>query len=417
MSMLEVWLRGDHVASLEQTRRGELRLRYTEHAITALGFGSVALSVALPVARRHHGVPVELWAECMLPEGETRTAVEDRFGVRRGDTFALLEAIGADCAGAVSFLTEERTPNEQLAAATPLDESDLAQAIEDLPTRPLGVDDDVRVSLGGLQAKLLLVRLPDGRWARPTGGAPSTHIAKPDPLGFPGLVVAEAFALALARAAGIEACDFELELDWGERPVLVLRRFDREVLGETVTRVHQEDGCAALGVNPARLNKYQSMSPGSPSLARLAAVLSRHGTSRPSDLAALGRAALLRVAVGDTDGHVRNYGLLHRGQTLALAPAYDVAPTSLFVSGKSVGLWVDGQSQLSFITKGHLVRELTGWGLPARIADQLVTETLTRLIDAVPAAQDAVPSADATVVEKVGARLLRLRDGTAEHRV
>ena len=71
-------------------------------------------------------------------------------------------------------------------------------------------------------------------------------------------------------------------------------------------------------------------------------------------------------AVGDTDGHARNFGLLHRDEAVSLAPAYDVGPTSLFVSGKQVGMWVDGQSYLSAITRGHLVRELAHRG--ARLA-------------------------------------------------
>lgn len=409
MSLLAVWLGDEHVATLEQTRRRELRLRYTDHAIAVHGLGSVALSVALPVAPRHRGRPVELWAESMLPEGETRTAVEERFGVRRGDTFALLEAIGADCAGAVSFLPEGRSPIETLAPAAPLAEQDLARAIDDLPARPLGVDDDVRVSLGGMQAKLLLVRLPDGRWASPRGGAPSTHIAKPDPLAFPGLVVAEAFTLALAAGAGIGASEFELRHDWGERPVLVLRRFDRFVIGDSVTRFHQEDGCAALGVDPASRKKYQSLDNDSPTLARLADLLSRHGTNRPADLSALARAVILRIAVGDTDGHVRNFGLLHRDQTVSLAPAYDVAPTFLFVSGKQVGLWVDGQSYLSAITRGHLVREFAGWRLPVRLAASLLEETMTQLAAAIPAAQRAVPSVPDRVVDAVDARIRRLQ--------
>ena len=409
MSLLAVWLGDEPIATLEQTHSRELRLRYTDHAIEVHGPGSVALSVALPVARRHRGRPVEFWAESMLPEGETRTAIEERFGVRRGDTFALLEAIGADCAGAVSFLPEGHRPNQKLAPAVPLDEQDLSQAIDDLPTRPLGIDDDVRVSLGGLQAKLLLVRLPDGRWARPSGGAPSTHIAKPDPLAHPGLVAAEAFTLALAAGAGISASEFEMRHDWGERPVLVVRRFDRNVTGDSVIRLHQEDGCAALGVDPAGRRKYQSLDPDSPTLARLADLLSRHGANRPADLSALARAVILRIAVGDTDGHVRNFGFLHRDQIVSLAPAYDVAPTSLFVSGKQVGLWVDGQPYLSAITRGHLVREFAGWRLPVRLAASLLAETLTQLAVAIPAAQQAVPSVPDRVVDAVDARIRRLQ--------
>ena len=113
-----------------------------------------------------------------------------------------------------------------------------------LPQQPLGVDEDVRVSLGGLQAKLLLTQMPNESWERPADGTPSTHIAKPDPLAFPGLVVDEAFSLALAGAAGFRVPDFEVHTDWVDRPVLALRRYDRLVIADTVTRIHQEDGAA-----------------------------------------------------------------------------------------------------------------------------------------------------------------------------
>jgi hypothetical protein len=56
-----------------------------------------------------------------------------------------------------------------------------------LRQHPLGVDEEVRVSLGGLQSKLLLVETADG-WARSAAGTPSTHILKPDPPEHPGLV-------------------------------------------------------------------------------------------------------------------------------------------------------------------------------------------------------------------------------------
>jgi HipA-like protein len=144
LSVLAVWLGSEHVATLEQTRRRELRLRYTDQAIDTYGLGSVALSVAMPVAPRLGGRPVEFWAESMLPEGETRTALEERFGVRRGDTFGLLEAIGADCAGAVSFLPQGPTPVQTVSPAQVLAEQDLVQAIDDLPNKPLGVDEDFR---------------------------------------------------------------------------------------------------------------------------------------------------------------------------------------------------------------------------------------------------------------------------------
>ena len=403
-----VWLDDSLVATLIRTRTGTIRLRYTDESVSKFGENAIVMSVALPTSmKRYDGTPVELWADSLLPEGETRTLIEGLFGVRRGDTFGLLAAIGGDCAGALSFLPEASTPQATTASSQPLQGDELEAALTRLDSHPLGVDDDVRVSLGGLQAKLLLTRTPDGGWARPAGGAPSTHIAKPDPDRFPGLVSTEAFTLALAGSAGIRAADHRLE-HWGDRPVLLVERFDRSVHGQQVRRLHQEDACSALGVNPTGPHKYQSQDPKSPSLARIAKLLSVHGTERPRDLVSLAKQVTLRLAVGDTDGHARNYGLLHVENALELAPLYDAAPTSMFVSAKQMGLWADGQSYLRAVTRGHLEREFRSWGMPTALAESLPAETLSRLKDSVPLAVEATPGVDEKYVEAIAERITGL---------
>ncbi|MGL4175335.1 MAG: type II toxin-antitoxin system HipA family toxin [Dermatophilaceae bacterium] len=409
MTILTVWLNDEHIADLEQVRSGELCLRYRPASIDRHGLGSIALSIAVPAEPRHRGDAVTRWVESLLPEGETRTGLEDRFAVRRGDSFELLSAIGADCAGAVSFLTPDTRPVHRLDPARPLDAEGLVRAVAALPQHPLGADEDVRVSLGGLQAKLLLTRLPDGTWARPAHGAPSTHIAKPDPMAFPGLVVDEAFSLALAAAAGFRVTDFELRTDWGERPVLVLTRFDRLVGRDVVTRVHQEDAAAALGVDPTGRGKYQSQDPGSPSLRKIAGLLRRHGRRWITDVTSLAQDLTLRVAIGDTDGHARNYGFLHIGDAVEMAPIYDVAPTSLHVAGRRVGLWVAGQSFLSHVTTEHLIDEVRSWGVPRPAARDLVATCLDRLAAALPDAADRVPQTAERTVITVADRIDRLR--------
>jgi serine/threonine-protein kinase HipA len=407
---LAVWLDDTHVATLRRTRRDQLQLQYTEDAVSTHGVGSVAMSVALPTAARPYaGRHVEYWAESVLPEGETRTHIEQQFGVRRGDTFALLTAIGSDCAGAISFLPPGAPPVELLTTATPLDDRGLAAAVEDLPTHPLGVDEDVRVSLGGLQAKLLLTRTPDGQWARPTGGAPSTHILKPDPAAWPGLVASEAFTLRMAALAGLPAAVGKL-LTVGGRDSLLLARFDRIARGDTVKRLHQEDICSALGVDPTGDKKYQSLGSDTPTLARIADLLATHGSDRRTDLVQLAEAVTLRVAVGDTDGHARNYGVLHIGAAVRLAPLYDAAPTYQFARGRQVGVWVGGQSMLSAITVRHLTDEFRSWRIPAGLAQQIPVQVLERLRDSLPLATGDVPQVRGDIVEAVQGRIDRLLD-------
>lgn len=410
---LRVWLADHLIANLRRTRRSQLELRYTDTALRTHGAGSIVVSVALPTQNRaHRGRQVEYWAESLLPEGESRTHIETQFSVRRGDTFALLAAIGADCAGAISFHPDGQTPTNSLTSVTPLDENALATAVDELPQHPLGVDQDVRVSLGGLQAKLLLSRTPDGRWARPTGGAPSTHILKPDPPGLPGLVASEAFTLRLARAADIEATDAEL-LRIHNRDALLLTRFDREDTNHGVRRIHQEDACAALGLDPTGAKKYESLAPEAPSLVRIADILARHGTDLRTDLTRLAEAVTVRLAVGDTDGHARNYGLLHTGHAVRLTPLYDAAPTYRFASTRQVGLWVGGQSMLTAITPRHLQDELRSWKMPAKLSNELPGSILERLRAALPQAREETPQLPDQFADDISERIQRLLDAAA----
>jgi serine/threonine-protein kinase HipA len=125
---LQVLLHGQVVAEL---RAGpELELEYTPQVVNELGVGALRFPAAMPVATKPYrdtkpGAPrprrsVEFWWEGLLPEGETHTLLENRFAVRRGDTVGLLAAIGADCAGAVSFVSEDQRRQTASVLAQPL---------------------------------------------------------------------------------------------------------------------------------------------------------------------------------------------------------------------------------------------------------------------------------------------------------
>lgn len=102
---LNVWLGDRIVADLTVNRRLVTQLRYRDDYVAERGEGALGLSVPLPVSsRRFKGDLVDHWMESLLPEGETRTVLEQYFRIRRGDGFALLAALGRDCAGAVAVL-------------------------------------------------------------------------------------------------------------------------------------------------------------------------------------------------------------------------------------------------------------------------------------------------------------------------
>ncbi len=64
-------------------------------------------------------------------------------------------------------------------------------------------------SLAGAQPKLPVI-VEDGRVALPLNAAtPTTHMLKPEPARFPGLVANEAFCMRLARAASLAVAEVE----------------------------------------------------------------------------------------------------------------------------------------------------------------------------------------------------------------
>ena len=402
---LAVLLGDAHVATLHRTRGG-LELAYLPSTVSRLGVGGVCLSLSLRVAAKPvKGAPVDRWVEGLLPEGEARTVLEDRFGVRRGDTFGLLAKIGRDCAGAVCFLDDPDSAREP--ALDPISDEELAQHIADLPQHPLGADDDVPVSLAGLQHKLLLVRTDSG-WARPLHGQPSSHILKPDSFEHPGLIAAEALVMTAAKIAGLDVAEVALE-SIGGRDVLVVQRFDRRVVDDRLLRVHQEDGCQALGIDPARDHKYERAGHvDNPSYGRFAQLLLDHAIEPLREQAKLAQVMVLHIAAGNTDAHARNHGFLLHDGIARFAPIYDASPTIEFSNARRCALRVCGQDLLEQVTVNHLMLETRSWSPLRDHGREIVMQTGERLASAFEEASSVVPQVPRAIVERMYARAARL---------
>ena len=287
------------------------------------------------------------------------------------------------------------------------DPGQLDAEVTELPGRPLGLHDDSELSIAGLQNKLLLVRLPDGGWARPVHGFPSTHILKVDDPRHPGLVAAEAGCLALARTLGLSSGTAEL-VRLGDEECLIVSRFDRwATADERIVRIHQEDMLQALGVDCTHLGgrvKYERY--GGPSLVDVAALLSSFAADPPIDLDRLVRVVTFNVLIGNASAHAKNLSLVHDplGRT-TLAPLYDTVPTVLWPKLRTTAaMSVAGRAELSAITLADVAAEAGRWGhSPARaerVARELV-EAAREAIEHLP-----VPDRVATLVRERAASLL-----------
>ena len=243
---LAVWLYGDCVARIDR-ERDRLRLRYTDTALERYPLGTPLLSLSLPVANRRYpqGV-VRAFLDGLLPEGESRTAIARDVGVAPSDTYGLIGALGRDCAGAVVIQPAgDAAPGlATTLTAEPVDDEMLATSVRDLRSAPLGVGGRVRISLAGVQEKLVLTKLPDGKWGRPVDGTPSTHILKPEIAAFRDTVQNEAFCMRVARNLGLPVAAVATTEIAGRR-VIVVERFDRRVTPEGAVLLVYEIGRAS----------------------------------------------------------------------------------------------------------------------------------------------------------------------------
>lgn len=139
-------------------------------------------------------------------------------------------------------------------------------------------------------------------------------IAKfPAPQGDDWDVIAwEAVALSLAREAGIRVPEFELHRI-ADRPVLVVRRFDRGKAG----RIGYVSAMTLLESREGEGSSY----------VEIAEAIEEHSPAAEADLTELWRRMVFGILISNTDDHLRNHGFLRSSSAgWSLAPAFDLNP-------------------------------------------------------------------------------------------
>jgi serine/threonine-protein kinase HipA len=195
------------------------------------------------------------------------------------------------------------------------------------PARVLGQAEsgDFRISIAGAQEKTALL-YHKGRWRRPLGATPTTHILKL-PLGLIGAlqvdvkhsVENEWLPSRLMQAMGLPTANCEV-LTFGKMKVLAVERFDRRMQEGWISRLPQEDFCQALGLPSSK--KYDS--DGGPGMRDLLQILDSSLTPIEDKRAFL-KAQMAFWLLSATDGHAKNFSLsLERGGRHRLTPFYDV---------------------------------------------------------------------------------------------
>ena len=407
--LLHVVMNGHVIGDVQRTGKRRMRLRYSGARRTET---FTPLSVSMPgTADRHRETVLEPWLSSLLPDRpETLRLWRRQFRLTDESVFSLLRHVGEDVAGAAQFVRPERldavlnTPGD----LNPLDDGQIAEmlrrALANLPLSPAETDQG-KFSLAGAQAKIALNRT-DGAWSDPSGSIPSTHIIKPAIPGMADQDLVEAVTMRTAANLGLRVAHVQIE-EFADQRSIVVSRFDRTRRPDgRWGRVHQEDMCQALGVQPFR--KYESQ--GGPGTATVAGLI-HHKSQHPADDARrLTQALVFNWLVCGTDAHARNYSLLLSGQAARLAPLYDLNSHLAYSdgSGNHLSMSVDGTFLAARFSPASWVRFASALYVdPDWLRDEIERQR-SGLLDAM---QAAAESHDITIYESLTvARLLSNTD-------
>lgn len=317
------------------TDKDTIEVKYTE-SWKKQGF---PLSPHIPLDGEANTVTIRRFLENLFPEGEALEELLESFRIGKRNIFRITQLIGKDATGALGFRTESELIEETKFRA--ISEEELAQRLTERATKGLIMwDGKARLSIAGVQDKLPVTILSDGRIGLGEGDIASTHILKfqKEDGKVPYLVLNEYFCMSLAREIGLNVAPVKYR-KFGRHPALLVQRFDRELKSDvSVKRRHIIDGCQALNLPPTY--KYEkNMGPGE-SVAHI-----RDGVSLPKLFAfcmqtqnpavsvfSLLKWTLFNLCISNSDAHGKNisFFVFSERKQFDLCPWYDLVNIAIY---------------------------------------------------------------------------------------
>ena len=324
---LNVFLNDKHIGILEKDGYGGVNFQYSNNT-------DRILSLSLPIQKEpFENKQCRGFFNGLLPESEhTRIAIGKKYGINPKNDFSILQAIGYDCAGAVSFFDgdDEQTPLQYLQESyeidyTPLSDDELEKFINELPQKPLATGiEDMRLSLAGAQDKTSVI-VVNGQIGIPKDNVPTSHIIKPAINGFSETIENEFICIKASEKLGIKVPDVKISYA-NKTKYFLIQRYDREVIDNKIKRIHQEDFCQASNISSA----YKYQSEGGVDFKRCFEIL--RATSQPA--VAINQFIQLMIfnyLIGNNDAHGKNFSILHyENGEIKFAPAYDILCSEVY---------------------------------------------------------------------------------------
>ena len=408
---LKVYLKDSFVGWLSHETKGDEYLFSYDDAYLANPVDG-ALSFALPLCDRKFdsGRTYNFFAN-LLPPRIVRQRLGASLHLSQHNVVGFLKAIGGDCAGAVSLYPEWVKPTPQAIERTRvLSEAEAVKILKSLKRRPLYAagEEGYRYSGAGAQDKLI-ARIEDGKIVLPLYGTPSTHIIKPSADGFDDSVLNEFFCQRLAAEIGLSASRAEIVTLCGER-YYVSERYDREIVEGKPRRLHQEDFCQVLSVDPE--TKYEA--DGGPSVANCMGAMRRMRMPTTSQLAFID-SILFNYFIGNADAHAKNISVVYRGEGAVLAPLYDLVSTAVYPElSREMAMGIGGDMDFAVISRESFSKMARDCGISPKLVLSRLDAMGLRIVAAAEriAAECVVPWPSAIygkIVETIKAHAMHVR--------
>lgn len=405
---------------------GAIEFRYAESWLA--WESALPVSLSLPLREdAYRGSPVAAVFENLLPDSTMlRRRVAEQTGAEGTDAYSLLARIGRDCVGALQFVRDDDAEDIRDASGIhgePVSEAGIGQLLRNLAQAPLGLsrDEAFRISVAGAQEKTALL-LHQGKWLKPLGPTPTTHILKPqigtlpNGIDLSNSIENEFYCLKLMAAVGLPVNSAEIRT-FGETKALVVERFDRKWTKDgRLLRLPQEDCCQALSVPPTR--KYQGE--GGPGIVPILELLK--GSNAPAaDQKRFLKAQVMFWLIGATDGHAKNFSLfLEPGGAFTLAPFYDVLTAQPSLDARQIeskqmrlamSVGTNRHYGMDRIKGHHFLQTVDKAGLPASIAREALDEVTAAADGALSAVEAQLPPDFPPAIPASVGRCLRTRLG------
>ncbi|NNM73857.1 type II toxin-antitoxin system HipA family toxin [Enterovirga aerilata] len=170
--------------------------------------------------------------------------------------------------------------------------------------------------------------------------------------------------LELARECGISASQSKV-VEVGNRPVLFVKRFDRERADNGYLRHRMISGVTFLDASETSADRTRWSYP------LFADEIRRRDLNEESSRRELFRRVIFNALISNVDDHPRNHAVLGDGRGWRLAPAYDLVPTPMVAQdGRTLAMEVGAQGRLA--TRDNLLSECGRFAMAQEEASDLI---------------------------------------------